>query len=100
MLFALLCILNSPLPLFYFREKYPAFSYNKGTTFTKDMINAFPVPLINDATKIKLKKLAIIAIDKTTNGSPGEIVAVQKDINAEIAKLYSLTKDECKTVSI
>ncbi len=40
----LLAILNSSLVFRILKEKYPAFSYNQGTTFTKDMINNLPLP--------------------------------------------------------
>ncbi len=37
-------ILNSKLALFYIKEKYRGSSYNQGISFTKQMINAFPIP--------------------------------------------------------
>ncbi|RLI69872.1 hypothetical protein DRO91_07400, partial [Candidatus Heimdallarchaeota archaeon] len=40
----LLAFINCPLPIFYLKEKYPASSYNQGTSFTKDMINNLPIP--------------------------------------------------------
>lgn len=40
----ILALINSDIAIFYIKEKYPASSYNQGTTFTKDMINDFPVP--------------------------------------------------------
>ena len=44
--------------------------------------------------------LEIDALSRKYGMSPDEIVAVQEDINAEIAKLYSLRKDEYETIFI
>lgn len=35
-------IINSSVAFFYLKERYPASSYNQGTTFTKEMINDLP----------------------------------------------------------
>jgi adenine-specific DNA-methyltransferase len=37
-------ILNSKLAIFYIKEKYRGSSYNQGISFTKQMINSFPIP--------------------------------------------------------
>jgi hypothetical protein len=38
-------ILNSKLAIFYVKEKYRGSSYNQGISFTKQMINSFPIPV-------------------------------------------------------
>jgi type I restriction-modification system DNA methylase subunit len=38
-------VINSKIAFFYVSQKYPSSSYNKGITFTKDMINSIPIPL-------------------------------------------------------
>ncbi|TAL15879.1 class I SAM-dependent DNA methyltransferase [bacterium] len=43
-LYFLLLLLNTPIMFFYIKEKYRGSSYNQGITFTKDMVNDFPVP--------------------------------------------------------
>jgi len=50
----LMAFLNSPIAFFYLKEKYPASSYNQGTTFTKDMLNSLPLPQMSDANKSKI----------------------------------------------
>ena len=40
----LLGYLNTPLAIFYIKEKYPSSSYNQGIGFTRDMINNLPIP--------------------------------------------------------
>jgi hypothetical protein len=37
-------ILNSNFAFFYLKERYPAASYNQGTSFTREMINSLPIP--------------------------------------------------------
>ena len=40
----LVAVLNSNIPIFYIKQKYPASSYNKGINFSKSMINNLPIP--------------------------------------------------------
>ena len=47
----LLSFLNSSLPMFYIKEKYSSMTYNGGITFTKDMFNNLPIPLINNKSR-------------------------------------------------
>lgn len=44
----ILLLTNSSIAFFYIKERYRGSSYNQGINFTKDMINAMPIPLEND----------------------------------------------------
>jgi len=106
-------LINSKLSFFYIKQKYPASSYNQGTTFTKEMINTLPVPndlftkesVIDLLTFLvdKISQLAKLS-DKTVENSTAwtkinsDIEIANKQINAEIYKLYSLTQKEIEIV--
>lgn len=89
----ILCVLNSPLAIFYFKEKYPASSYNKGTTFTKDMINSFPIPNIACAKSKELIHLVdgIISAGDCASEEAGKI-------NRMVYSLYDLTPSEVSLI--
>lgn len=97
---SLLCILNTPLPLFYFREKYPAFSYNKGTTFTKQMINEFPIPELSVDTQKKLVSLSDEIVESVQNNDEARTIELQSKINQVVAELYGFTIDECELLGM
>ena len=104
-LYLLLSILNCKLALFYMKERYPASSYNQGTTFTTDMINNFPVPEIKEEDKTSLIKAAseILLI---TNGSDyalnndeqAKVKELQRQIDQLVYQLYGLTPEEIAVV--
>ena len=97
----LMAYLNSPLPVFYLKEKYPASSYNQGTTFTKDMINNLPVPKISSNIEIEIinavDKLIVLSSNDLLKISPdlmSEEDILKEDINSFIYKSFNLTDDE------
>lgn len=63
----LLSFLNSSLPLFYIKEKYSSMTYNGGITFTKDMFNNLPIPLINNKIRERFIEYSTIQIDMHEN---------------------------------
>jgi hypothetical protein len=91
-------ILNSPLAFFYVKQKYPASSYNQGTTFTKEMINDLPVPEIATSDRAKLVSLVDRIIAATQRNAGEEIAALQRDIDRLVYVLYGLTKEEIAIV--
>jgi hypothetical protein len=95
----ILGVINSKLPLFYIKEKYPSFSYNQGINFTKEMINELPIPEITKAKKKTLLDLVnkIIQVKKK-NGTSEAIKSIQKQINHFVYKLYKLEPEEVETV--
>ena len=101
----LLAILNSRLPIFYIKERYPASSYNQGTTFTTDMINNLPLPQIAEENQKQLissvnKILSITeSADYLTNQSKQtKVIEYERQIDQMVYELYGLTKEEIKIV--
>ncbi|MDD4989692.1 MAG: hypothetical protein PHW31_00030 [Candidatus Pacebacteria bacterium] len=101
----LLIIINSKLAFFYIKEKYPASSYNQGTSFTKDMINDLPIPDVSS----KEQKPFIEIVDKilaTTkfdgyledSAKQAKVKEYERQINQMVYKLYGLTPEEIKIV--
>ncbi len=94
----LAAILNSSVPFFYLKEKYPASSYNQGTTFTKEMINDLPIPEIkpNDLTKLVSHVDQILAAKERDPGA--DTTEWEREIDQLVYKLYDLTPEEIKLV--
>jgi hypothetical protein len=76
----LAAFLNSRLPIFYIKRKYSSASYNGGITFSKEMINTFPVPRIPRAVRQRLADVAdeIIVAKQELSVVDGEFVQLVK----------------------
>jgi hypothetical protein len=88
-------ILNSYFAFFYIKERYPAASYNQGTSFTTEMINSLPIP--KNLTLARKKKVIDIVgeIVKSRKKDPTrDISELNKSLNNEIDRMYGLTDDE------
>ncbi len=101
----LMAYLNSPLPVFYLKEKYPASSYNQGTTFTKDMINNLPVPKLNTTMESqilecveKLIKLSATMENARSVESNSEVENLQNRINTFIYDSFNLSGAEVNII--
>ena len=93
----LLAIINSSVAFFYLKEKYPASSYNQGTTFTKDMLNALPVPKMNDRDRQRL--ISLVDNILTNKGSNDNAATkAERELDTLINSLYGLTEDDLKTI--
>lgn len=94
LLFAL-GIINSKFALFYLRQKYSASSYNQGTTFTKDMINNFPIPKVISADNKRaiIDQVSIILEKKAVNPHV-DILDNIEQVNMFIYKLYELAPED------
>ncbi len=94
----LAAILNSSVSFFYLKEKYPASSYNQGTTFTKGMINDLPIPEIkpNDRTKLVSHVDQILAAKQ--RDASADTSALEREIDELVYALYGLTPEEIKLV--
>jgi type II restriction/modification system DNA methylase subunit YeeA len=83
---------------FYLKEKYLASSYNQGTTFTKEMLNGFPVPKITLENQGKI----ISIVDQILSAKrkvPGvDTMKWEREIDQLVYQLYGLTEDEIKIV--
>ncbi|MGO8750573.1 MAG: Eco57I restriction-modification methylase domain-containing protein [Thermoguttaceae bacterium] len=95
----LLCIVNSSLAFFYLKEKYPASSYNQGTTFSKEMINGLPIPQLsrNDWRRLISCADKIIRM-KQANPSADTAAAAEKEVDRLVYQFYGLTSDEVTVV--
>jgi hypothetical protein len=101
----LLTIINSKLAFFYIKEKYPASSYNQGTSFTKDMINNLPIPEISDKDQKNLvsisEKIPPIATSddyQKNKEKQAKVHDLEHQIDELVYKLYGLTDDEITIV--
>ncbi|MGO8751319.1 MAG: Eco57I restriction-modification methylase domain-containing protein [Thermoguttaceae bacterium] len=94
----LLCIVNSSIVSFYLKEKYPASSYNQGTTFTKEMINNLPIPQLsrNDWRQLISCADKIIRM-KQANPSADTAVA-ENEVDRLVYQFYGLTSEEVAVV--
>jgi hypothetical protein len=90
----ILGLLNSKLPLFYIKQKYPASSYNQGTTFTKDMINNLPLPNIESSVKEDIVNLVDDLINTKQKNPEIDTTEAEEKLNDLILDLYGLTDDE------
>lgn len=94
----LLGVLNSKVVFFYLKEKYPASSYNLGTTFTKDMINNLPIPKILDKGSSDM----ILVVDRILaakhEDQSADTSALEREIDQLVYALYGLTPDEIAIV--
>lgn len=101
----LMALLNSKLPIFYIKERYPASSYNQGTTFTTDMINNFPIPEVSESKKSQLialvdKILSISSMDGFWGNKEQQTIVqdIQNQIDQMVYHLYELTPDEIQEI--
>jgi hypothetical protein len=92
----LLPILNSKLIIFYIRNVYASSSYNGGINFTKDMINNIPTPELGVVKRqIPISKVNAI-LEAKAKGA--DTVAMEREIDDMVYKLYGLTYDEVRTI--
>ena len=89
-------IINSPLAIFYIKEKYSAATYNGGVTFTKDMINEFPFVNGEEDIKNEIVDLVDYLLASSSSVSSDAI----KSINQLVYKLYKLTDDEINLITL
>ena len=83
---------------FYIKEKYPSSSYNQGTTFTKDMINSFPIPQIPSGEFDILVNNINSIIDRKSSDINADITEYETKNNKVFYELYDLTSDEIAIV--
>ncbi len=88
----LLGLLNHPLALFYFKQRYPSASYNQGTSFTKDMLNEFPIPKMTASEEGDIISLVDRVLSDRTNQQ--SLSQAEETLRARIYGLYGLTYAE------
>lgn len=92
-LYLLLGIINSKLTLFYIKQRYSSSSYNGGITFTKEMINSFPIKN-NKKTEYQQISNLVREIVTTKSLSTETYNELEKKINTIIYNIFDLTDDE------
>lgn len=93
-----MALLNCPLAPFYFKERYPAASYNQGTTFTKEMLNAYPVPALSKIGRAEILALVDKLLVRKRANPESDQSPIEGEINNAIYKLYGLTAEEIEIV--
>lgn len=100
-----LAILNSRLPFFYIKEKYPSSSYNQGINFTKNMVNDLPLPRLSEDQRNAFVRIVdkIFAIIEDENylenyREQAKVRDYEKQIDQLVYKHYSLTPEEIKVI--
>jgi hypothetical protein len=92
-------ILNSNFAFFYIKERYPAASYNQGTSFTREMINSLPLPRgLKLADKQKVIGVVGEIVESRKTDPMLDVSALTKILNDEIYRLYGLGDSEISLV--
>ncbi len=92
-------ILNSNFAFFYIKERYPAASYNQGTSFTREMINSLPLPRgLTSARKQKISSIVREIIESRKKDPLADGSALYRSLNDEVYKLYGLGNNEIAMV--
>ena len=84
-------LLNSKLAIFYIKSKYASSSYCGGITFSKDMINNFPV-----SSLVGFKEKVISIVDKILDS--GYSIDLNKLLNDTIYSSYNLSSAEIQII--
>ena len=89
----LCALINSRLAIFYIKTKYSSSSYCGGITFTKEMINNFPIPDISKEQQPIIEFVDKILSAKQANPT-ADTTNLEKEIDKKVYELYSLTEEE------
>jgi hypothetical protein len=94
----LLCIINSSVTYFYIKQKYPASSYNQGTTFTKDMLNELPIPEISAADRRGLVQRVDAIVNAKRLDANADVDNLEAEIDQLVCKAFQLSPGEVLVV--
>jgi hypothetical protein len=96
-----MAIINSKFSSFYLKERFPASSYNQGTTFTVDMINHLPIPKLLSKQQ---KKLVIDLVKKVLKAKASDPKAdttiFQESLEMNIYELFKLSESEIEMINL
>lgn len=84
-------LLNSKLAIFYIKSKYASSSYCGGITFSKDMINNFPIPLM-----LEFKDKIISIVDKILY--MGYSSDLNNELNESVYLAYGISLSEINII--
>ena len=96
-----LAIINSRLCIFYMKSKYESASYNWWISFTKDMIQDFPLPFIADLNNFivsQIESLVDSILETKKWDSKTNTSDLEQKIDDLVYKLYDLTEEEIAIV--
>jgi hypothetical protein len=88
----LCAIINSKLAMFFIKNKYASSSYCGGITFTKDMINNFPIPSSQQSIIALVEWILSLKKQNIDTGT------LEKEIDRLVYELYGLTEEEIKII--
>jgi hypothetical protein len=94
----ILGIINCHVPFFYIRERYPASSYNQGTTFTKEMLNNLPIPKLTSTDRSSIISLVDRILSTRARNFTTDITTLERELSKHVSKLYGLTPNEISIV--
>ena len=89
----LMGVLNSRLPIFYIKNKYSSSSYCGGITFTKDMINNFPLKFTKEY-KEKIINLVNKILTIKEKDPQTDTTELETQIDELVYDLYDLSSEE------
>ena len=95
----LLALINTPLALFYIREKYPSSTYNGGITFTKEMLNDLPIPKISKNNRTKLIAIVDQILNAKMDDFGADTRAIEGNLSDLVFDLYELAPQERELVN-
>jgi len=87
----ILGIINSVVPFFYLKEKYPASSYNQGTTFTKEMINDLPFPTLDSKDRNRLLSIVEKILEQKERSPEANTDRFEGELDDLVCSLYGLS---------
>jgi len=88
----LVAIMNHPIAMFYMKERYPSASYNQGTSFTKDMINSYPLPNMSEADVVELVSMVDEVLDQRSKQKSSDVI--EGRIRSRIFDFYQLNEGD------
>jgi hypothetical protein len=94
----LCALLNSKLMFFYIKTKYSSSSYCGGITFTKDMINNFPISDILLAQQQPIIALVDKILLAKKKNSSADTSLLETEIDRLVYELYELTDEDIKII--
>jgi len=95
----LLCLMNSKISRWYFKEKYPCFNYIGATTFTPDMINELPLPQISNKKRNEIYSIIDLIMDEKSIDSTKDTKPLEDKIEHILVGCYNLTKKEIDIIN-
>lgn len=84
----LLAILNSQAAMFYIRERYSGSSYNGGITFTKEMINDLPIPMMTPSDREELIRIVDRVLAARKNDTTTAVL--ERELERRVWELYRI----------